>query len=256
MPKLRKALLALPAVPLAAAGVVLAQVYYAAHRPDLPELENQDVSGTFGDPGLPRLRIVAIGDSSLTAPGIRDLDNTWIRQAARALSDRYRVELISLGIGGSRASDVLRDQVDPALALRPDIAVVAVGANDALRTFDLRRFEVTLHEMVAALHDHVSAVVLLGVGDLGTIPRLPKLLGRILSWRGLAADRVISRVVASYHRADRIEAWGNISRSFQSGDQSLWSPDLFHTSDEGNHVFLADTIPVFEDALRHLRRGT
>lgn len=124
--RLRKVVLA---VPVAAAAVVATQVFRAAHRPDLPSYPNQDPSGRFGDPALPPLRIVALGDSSITAPGVSDIDNVWIRRVARMLSDRYHVDLISLAVGGSKASDVLEGQLAEAIRLQPDVAVVSVGAD-------------------------------------------------------------------------------------------------------------------------------
>ena len=68
----------------AAMLVAAGQVLHAAHRPDLPGLQNQDPSGTFGDPSNPPLLVIALGDSSITAPGVVPLDASWIRQAAPA----------------------------------------------------------------------------------------------------------------------------------------------------------------------------
>lgn len=251
----RKFLAALPAVSVMGAGVLAGQILYAANRPDLPSFPNQDPSAIFGDPSLPRLRIVAVGDSSLTAPGVVDLDNTWIRQAAIGLSDRYCVDLLCLAVGGSRAIDVLDGQVHHAEALAPDIAVVSVGANDALRTPFVTTYEGALREIVTRLHRASGAVVLMGVGDLGTIPRLPALLSGFLTWRARTYDAAVGRTVAGFPRAARVEVWGSVSRAFRSGDPTLWSGDLFHASDTGHRVFSAEIGPVFERAVRHLAAG-
>jgi hypothetical protein len=118
---MKRALYAVPAVPAAAAAFVVVQVLRAAHRTDLPSFSNQDPSGLFGDPASPRLRIVALGDSSITSPGVEDLDNTWIRRLARSQADRHHVELIALAVGGSKARDVVEGQLDEAVRLRPDV---------------------------------------------------------------------------------------------------------------------------------------
>ncbi len=70
----RHALAVVPALPALGAAVIVAAVLRAAHRSDLPSFPNQDASGEFGDPSLPRLRIVCVGDSSLTGPGLETVD--------------------------------------------------------------------------------------------------------------------------------------------------------------------------------------
>jgi hypothetical protein len=54
--------------PLTAGAVLVGQLAHAAYRDDLPSLENQDPSGLFGDPNAPPLKLVYLGDSSVTAP--------------------------------------------------------------------------------------------------------------------------------------------------------------------------------------------
>lgn len=119
--------------PLAIGGVLTAQMVQAIQRPDLESLTDQDPSGTFGDPALPRLRMIALGDSTITAPGVEPLDDAWVRRTAIHLSDRYYVELVSVAIGGSRISDVRDGQVHRAIVLGADLAVLSVGGNGALR---------------------------------------------------------------------------------------------------------------------------
>ncbi|MDH5293929.1 MAG: SGNH/GDSL hydrolase family protein, partial [Acidimicrobiia bacterium] len=49
-------------------AVLAGEAYYAARR-RLPSFEGLDPSGTFGDPDLPGLEIVVLGDSTVTGPG-------------------------------------------------------------------------------------------------------------------------------------------------------------------------------------------
>ena len=170
-----------PALPVVAGAFLAGQVYRAAHRRDLPSFPNQDPSGTFGDTDAPPLRIVALGDSSVTAPGVEDLDNVWVRRIARTLAERYRVELVSLAGGGSRAGDVVQGQLEEAVRLRPDVASVSVGANDVLRGVTARSYARRLAIIVDRLASSGAAVVVWGMGDLSSIPRLPPALRRIMS---------------------------------------------------------------------------
>jgi len=239
----------LSSLPLAGAGVLLYQIRRAAHRPDLPSFTNQDISGSFGDPTLPPLRIVAVGDSSLTAPGIDDLDDVWLRRLALAYAHRHHVELISLGVGGSRARDVVEGQLDAAVALRPDLAVVTVGGNDAIRAESVRRYRAALEKIVGRLEPVSGAVLLVGVGDLGTIPRLPSSLRPYLSRRSRTFDRACLRVAVTHPRTVRAQARKPMASTFRT-DPALFAADQFHASAAGHAVFAQAAAPAFEAAYR------
>ena len=149
-------------------ALIGAEVAYVLLRP-APLLPEFDPSGEFGDPSQPTIRVAVLGDSSVTAPGVSHPDETWIRLAARRLAETRHVILESQAVGGSKATDVRNGQLDAAIAFAPDVAIISVGANDAIRGVPLRRFEADLDPTVAALRESGAAVVLSGVGGLGTI---------------------------------------------------------------------------------------
>ena len=232
--------------PLAAGALLAGQLARAAYRDDLPSLENQDPSGTFGDPGAKPLTIVYLGDSSITSPGVEPLDAAWPRQVAIHLSDRFYVNAVSVAVGGSKARDVLASQVDEALEHDPDIAYIVVGSNDALRGTPVARFEDELDQIVARLHPHVPSVGLSGIGDLGTIPRLPHLARGISRIRSRAIDRAVARVAAKYSRTIKSNAWTVMQDTFGS-DPEMFGDDLFHASASGHHAFATVGKPVADE---------
>ncbi len=237
-------------MPLAFAGFLVGQVLYAAHRNDLPSHENQDPSGRFGAPTMPLLRLVALGDSSITGPGVDRLDDIWVRRVGHHLGERYHVELQSLAVGGAKAGDVLRDQVP--LVTDADIAFVSVGANDAIRATPVRRFERELDHIIGALSPKVRAIVVSGVGDLGTIPRLPTLPSAAIRRRARAIDDAIARAVALHPPAAKCPAWSEPFHAFRSDDPELWAGDQFHASGKGHGIFAEAAIPVVEETLGRL----
>ena len=234
--------------PVTSAGVLVAQVLHAAHRNDLPSLQNQDPSGVFGDPALPPLRIVVLGDSSVTAPGVEPLDASWPRRLALHLAERYRVTLESVAVGGSKVRDVLNTQLDAAVAMNADMALISVGANDALRATRVPRYEAELHRVVERLTDRVPMVGLSGVGDLGTLDRLPTLARAIARVRGRAVDHAILRVVRRFPGVAKSRTWGGEWRAFEY-DPATFAADLFHASAVGHAYFAAAMIPVAERLL-------
>lgn len=236
---------------MAIGGVFAAQMVQAIQRPDLESLTDQDPSGTFGDPSLPPLRMIALGDSTITAPGVEPLDACWVRRVAIHLSDRYHVELISVAVGGSRVSDVRDNQVHRAIVRGGDLAVVSVGGNDALRMTPVGRFEAAYDQVVRTLITAFPAVALCGVGDLGTIPRLPALAQGIARVRGRSMDHAIGRI-AHLYGIPKSRAWGPEFAPFEY-DPEVWAADLFHASAQGHQMYGDAAIPLVEEALRRAR---
>jgi lysophospholipase L1-like esterase len=225
-----------PILPAAASAAVIGQILYAAHRPDLPSYDNYETSAALGDPGRPGLMLVALGDSSITAPGVDRVEDAWIRRVAHSLTDRYFVHLQAMAVGGSKASDVLRDQLKPALELQPDLAIVSVAANDAIRGVPAARFRQELDEIVGSLSAGGTAVVVVGVGDIGSIPRLPRFLRWYLTSRSGRFDQISAEVAAGYPGAVKADVRGDLSDAFWQ-DSRTFSGDRFHASSFGHKHF-------------------
>lgn len=224
------------AVPFVASAAILGPILYAAHRPDLPSYDNYETSGAFGDPGRPGLLVAAIGDSSITAPGVDHVDDAWIRRVAWSLTDRYFVQLRSFAVGGSKAVDVLTEQLPGALEMQPDLAIVSVAANDAIRAVSPRRFEAAVDEMVRRLCDTGARVVVVGVGDIGSIPRLPRYMRGYLTRRSAQFDGLSADVASRYPEAIKVDVRGDLSDAFWN-DRRNFSGDQFHASSHGHEHF-------------------
>jgi len=234
--------------PLAVGGVLTAQMAQSIQRPDLESFTDQDPSGIFGDSDKPPLRMIILGDSTVTAPGVEPLDACWARRTALFFSNRYRVELISVAVGGSKISDVRDDQIHQAIVAGGDIAIVCVGGNDALRGIPISRFESAYDDMLRPLVTAFPAVAVCGVGDLGTIPRLPAMARGIARVRARAVDHAIGRV-ADRHGVPKSRAWGPEFEPFET-NPAIWAGDLFHASAEGHAMYADAAIPLVEEALR------
>lgn len=236
---------------LALGFALAAEVMWAAHwkYPHFPDL---DASGSVGDPAKPPLRILALGDSTTTGPGLDDPDEIWIRQLARTLTDRYHVTIRSFAKGGARIAHVLDTQLPQAEGLRADIATVSVAANDALRGMSAQDMEEALARVVEQALRHAAAVVLLGVGDVGTAPRLPVPVSLAATARARATDRVHQRVASRFDRAFKIEMWERTTPQFRS-DPDLFSPDRFHPNGRGHALWAAAAVATIEEAIRAIR---
>ena len=237
--------LGVPGVALATAGGVWVQAQRVANAP-LPHFEDLDPSGRYGDAPGPQLRLVALGDSSMTGPGLTDAADTWIARVAGSLSSP--VELISLARGGSRVRDVITDQLDRAIELRPDLYVVSVGANDAMHGTPSPVVRRQLGSVLTAL-EQVAPVVALGIGDLSVIPRLPRSLRTLVSVRSAAIDRAHRSATRGRPSVLRIPVSELSDPHFRAAGSSLFSPDLFHPNAEGHRLWSSLFTPFVAAAM-------
>lgn len=234
---------------LGSVALLAGQLVYVVKRP-LPSFDGLDASASVGDPNLPALKIATLGDSTLTGPGLDDSRDIWIRQAAAMLSDRYHIEVQSFGVGGSQAKDVALAQAP--LVGPVDIAIVAVGSNDALHGTSVRQTERWLTQAVEQLLDNAELVILAGVGDLADIPRLSWPLNAIARYRGTLMDDVHRRVAQTSDRIIKVPIREVAAPRFKQ-TANTFSPDLFHVNATGHQIWAETLLPHLEEAISRLR---
>ena len=204
------------------------------HHP--PHFGDLDPSGSFGDPALPSVSIVLLGDSTNTGPGLNSPEEIWVRQVVDRLTDRFHVELTSVSKGGAKVGHVLRTQVRLVEGGAWDVAIVSVGANDALRGTPRRVMLKRLGHAVDRLLEVTGTVVLSGVGDLGTFPRAPAGVDRLLRRRGRTTDRVHRDVAAARPRVFKVSMWQRTAVQFRTRDD-IWAADGFHPNAAGHRLW-------------------
>ena len=241
---LRRAAMGLPVAATTALAAMGAQAWYAGHR-RLPRYVDLDAGGVLGPVHAPEVKVAVLGDSTVSGTGLDDPADLWLRQALDRLTDRFQVRIKSEAVSGARARDVLMYQVRAALAWAPDVAVVSVGANDALRRFRISGFEAELRAIVAALQGAGTAVVLAGVGDVGTAPLLPFPLRLVVSERSRAVDRIHARIAAERDGVAKVPVAELTSEIFRRRPE-LFCGDLFHPNREGHGVWAEAAFPVLE----------
>jgi lysophospholipase L1-like esterase len=236
-----------PGVALATAGGLWAQVRHVANAP-LPHFGDLDPSGRYGDDdGRVPLRLAALGDSSMTGPGLEVPTDIWIARAAHSLG--RPVELRSHARGGSRVRDVLEHQLPEVIEERPDAVVVSVGANDAIHATPLRAYARSLAQLLDRLTE-VAPVLALGIGDLSIIPRLPRTFRPVLARRSASFDRVHTLVTADRDRVLRVPVAKLSDQLFRGRSGELFAADLFHPNRAGHSLWAELFGPYLERVLR------
>ena len=182
-------------------------------------------------------RYVAIGDSS--TEGLDDPDGKggyrgWAdRLAARIAEEQGSLLYANLGVRGLHTRQIRERQLEPALAMRPDLSTLFTGTNDAVsRRFDPSAVESDLAFMQRALIAQGATVVSFTLPDLaGVIP-----FGRWLTPRVYLLNEAIRRACG---------ASGAVLVDFAAhpvaSDIRLWSDDRFHANALG-HALIAHAL--------------
>jgi acyl-CoA thioesterase-1 len=106
--------------------------------------------------------IVAFGDSLTAGQGVAPGQAYPARLEARLRAEGYAYRVLNAGVSGDTTAGGLR-RVDWALRLRPEIAIVELGANDALRGQDLAGVRANLDAIVARFKAGGARVLLAGM---------------------------------------------------------------------------------------------
>lgn len=210
------------------------------------------------------LVFVVLGDSSAVGLGVERAGETPGVLLAAALAELAErpVRLVRVAVSGSESYE-LDPQVERALAVRPDLALIMIGANDVTSRTRPSVSVRHLADAVRRLREAGAQVVVGTCPDLGTIRPIGqplRLLARRWS-RQLAAAQTIAVVEAG----GRTVSLGSVLGPSFAQDRSLFSVDEFHPSAAGYASAAAVLLPALADAVgvwperadrRRLRRGT
>jgi len=178
--------------------------------------------------------IVAFGDSLTAGLGVTPEDSYPSRLQARLRADGYAYRVVNAGASGDTTAGGLR-RVDWALKNRPDIVIVALGANDAMRGQDLASVRSNLDAIVARFQKAGARVLVAGM-------EVPPNYGA-----RYAAD--FRRLYAEVARK-RGAAFMPFLLDGVAGDPRLNLPDGIHPTAEGYRIVVEHLWPHVEPLLK------
>lgn len=153
-------------------------------------------------------RYVALGDSF--TEGVGDPDPTrpnglrgWADRVAEALAvGNPDFSYANLAIRGRKLPQILAEQIEPALTLRPDLVTIHGGGNDVLRPkVDLDALAADYDDAVARLIGAGAHVVMFTIADPGLNPVLKLVRGRTAIFNEWV------REIAEKHGATIVDMW-------------------------------------------------
>ena len=226
-------------------GVLAAEVLWALRGGAVAFAPVSPAPRAFAGPaGAPPITLVVLGDS--TAVGQGAAYECGIAVAAAQHLARHRpVTLRNLGVSGATWADVRAEQLPAAVQARPDVVVLAAGANDVTHLTPPGSVQRDIAHTVAALRaaNPRVRVVLTGAPDMGAVPRFLPPLRWAVTWRTRQLNAAIKESAAdlAVTVAPIAQRTGALFRS----NRRLFAADDFHPNARG----YATWNPVIAEAL-------
>jgi lysophospholipase L1-like esterase len=207
---------------------------------------------SMGPTTAPPLRLVLLGDSAAVGVGVEWLSDTVGGQLARLLADGSpdtgprHVLLSSVGVAGSRSSDLATQVARALLGERPDVAVVLIGAYDAASGRAPEDCAIHLGQAVRRLRSAGVQVVVGTCPDLGAVRSIAPPLRQIAGVVGRRMARSQARAVveAGGSVVDLADETGAVFRA----DAGTLCYDGFHPSADGYRVWAHALYPAVAKA--------
>ncbi len=184
------------------------------------------------------VRIAVLGDSLSAGYGLQPAEGFPYR-LEQALRERgMAVEVLNSGVSGDTTAGGLA-RLDWTLAAKPDLVLVELGGNDALRGIDPAFVEQNLDGILVALQDHQVQVLLAGM-------RAPRSLG----------ERYEEEFNALFPRlAERHQVtFYPFFLEGVAGDPALNQPDGIHPNARGVAEITRRILPLVEQLVVEIRK--
>ena len=194
---------------------------------------------------------VAIGDSftagAAEASKIEGhAERLWadeLAEALRAAAAPAEFTYRNLAVPGASSPEVASGQIEPALAMEPDLATVFCGANDVLLSVrpDIEAYRAALSEIFGSLREHVpdATIITATCPDLQFLPFRPRSSERVK--QGMNAVSEAIRELAARYDVLCLD----FANHPEAGRRENFAADGIHQSDEGSRR----TAAAFAEAL-------
>lgn len=199
-------------------------------------------------PGTP-ISFAMLGDSTGAGLGVDVPEETAavrLAEGLAAIADRP-VRLTNVAISGSRSQE-LDEQVTQALAVRPEVAAIMIGANDVTQRVPAADSVRHLDDAVRRLRAADCQVVVATCPDLGSI----KPVKQPLRWIAQRASRQLAaaQTVVVVERGGRTVSIGSLlGERFAAEPHVMFSADRYHPSAQGYAAAAAAMLPSVAAAL-------
>ena len=185
---------------------------------------------------------VALGDS--TGYGVGAREGGYVKRLFnRIVERRPESTLQNLCVSGATTDDVIRGQLDRAVALNPDLVTVGIGINDVGHGLTLEQFSKNYEQILSTLKEKTHAqIVVTNLPDVSSAPRIPNSMRSVYQRQ---IDQFCQRLVeiAERHGVTIFDIY-SITKDELPSHPEYFSSDGFHPSDTGYELWATQMWPT------------
>ena len=222
-------------------GSVLAMLFTGCNRQGVAEKISDKAMNTGP------IVYVALGDS--TGAGVGAREGGYVKRLFnRMVERRPGSTLQNLCVSGATTADVLRNQLERAVAMNPDLVTVGIGINDIGHGLSLEQFSKNYEEILRRLKEKTHAqIVVTNIPDVSSAPRIPNVM------RGeyqRQIDQFCRRLeeIANRQGVTIFDIY-TITKDELPSHPEYFSSDGFHPSDEGYELWAMKMWPTVAGAI-------
>ena len=178
------------------------------------------------------VRITWIGDSLAAGLGCDDVADTPAHLAARLLE--RPVDVTMLAVPGSKASDVIANQLDH-VDPYTDLVVLCVGANDVAASVSRNVYAAQVDQILTALAP--IPVIMLTLPDISMADRMAEPLRSLAGARGRYFEAARAKVAARHGHVVSVDIASRPAGLTRTAGRRMLSADRFHPGAEGYRIW-------------------
>jgi acyl-CoA thioesterase I len=185
---------------------------------------------------------VALGDS--TGYGVGAREGGYVKRLFDRINERRSGSTLqNLCVSGATTDDLVRGQLERAVALNPDLVTVGIGINDVGHGLTLEQFSKNYETILSTLKEKTHAqIVVTNLPDVSSAPRIPD---SMRSTYQRQIDQFCQRLmeIAERHGVTVFDIY-TITKDELPSHPEYFSNDGFHPSDAGYELWATQMWPT------------
>lgn len=195
-----------------------------------------------------KLTYVVMGDSTTVAQGA-DYGDGYPLASARHLAEKYEVTFVNTGISGATAESTLQQQLSDAMQYKPDLVLLAVGANDTTHFTK----GLTIQKSIQSIVDGLKAsnpdvkIVVTRSPALDSVSRFPFGAKQLMQLRTKQVNKAFEPLIAKNNLI--LAPIAEQTRDAFLADPTLTAEDKFHPNARGYALWTPVINRAIDEAL-------
>jgi len=205
---------------------VFGRIIYAANFARVPEIKHKERAFGAGE----ELRYIAAGDSVARGVGASSVESTFAYGLAGELGKNNKILYKNIAEYGAQTEDFIERQLPQILEYSPDIIVVTIGGNDAVRLHPKEKILGNYRRIIDEIITNTDATLYISnIPKFGEVEPLPGWYVKIVDKKSSKINEEI--LLMENERVGIIDAYGKFDEI--QNTEETFAVDGFHANDYG-----------------------